>query len=88
MKGDRRVFVRQACQLPVDFATTDHACKGTIKNISRHGVLIEAKVPLPLGEEVTISLHFVILQRPWRADPQRYHRFQEKVPPNRIQILR
>jgi PilZ domain len=52
VKGDRRIFVRKACHLPVDFATSDRTHKGYIKNISRHGVFISAKAPIVIGEEV------------------------------------
>lgn len=55
VKGDRRVFERKTCQLPVDFATSDRTHKGTIKNISRHGVFIEAKAPIMIGEEVLMA---------------------------------
>jgi hypothetical protein len=52
VKGDRRIFDRKACHLPVDFATSDRTHKGFIKNISRHGVFISAKAPIVIGEEV------------------------------------
>jgi len=52
VKGDRRVFIRKACHLPVDFATCDRTHKGYIKNISQHGVFISARAPIVIGEEV------------------------------------
>ena len=52
VKGERRVFMRKACHLPVDFAASDRTHKGYIKNISRHGVFISAKAPIVIGEEV------------------------------------
>lgn len=52
VKGDRRIFLRKACHLPVDFAASDRTHKGYIKNISRHGVFISAKAPIVIGEEV------------------------------------
>ena len=52
VKGDRRVFVRKACHLQVDFATCDRTHKGYIKNISQHGVFISARAPIVIGEEV------------------------------------
>jgi hypothetical protein len=52
VKGDRRVFDRKSCHLQVDFATSDRTHKGHIKNISHHGVFIEAKAPVMISEEV------------------------------------
>jgi Tfp pilus assembly protein PilZ len=52
VKGDRRIFFRKACHLPVDFATSDRTHKGYIKNFSQHGVFISAKAPIVIGEEV------------------------------------
>ena len=52
VKGDRRIFIRKGCHLPVDFAASDRTHKGYIKNISRHGVFISAKAPIVIGEEV------------------------------------
>ena len=52
VKGDRRIFVRKACHLRVDFAASNRTHKGYIKNISRHGVFISAKAPIVIGEEV------------------------------------
>jgi hypothetical protein len=52
VKGDRRIFIRKACHLPVDFAASDRTHKGHIKNISRHGMFISAKAPIVIGEEV------------------------------------
>jgi len=52
VKGDRRGFDRKSCHLRVDFATTDRTHKGHIKNISHHGVFIEAKAPIMISEEV------------------------------------
>ena len=52
VKGDRRLFVRKACHLPVDFAASDRTHKGYIKNFSQHGVFISAKAPIVIGEEV------------------------------------
>ncbi|UCD81552.1 MAG: PilZ domain-containing protein [Desulfobacterales bacterium] len=52
VKSDRRVFVRKACHLAVDFAASDRTHKGYIKNISQHGVFISAKAPIVIGEEV------------------------------------
>ena len=52
VRSDRRNFVRKSCHLQVDFATTDRTHRGYIKNISHHGVFIEAKAPVMIGEEV------------------------------------
>lgn len=52
VKGDRRIFIRKACHLPVDFAASDRTHKGYIKNLSRRGVFISAKAPIVIGEEV------------------------------------
>ena len=52
LKGDKREFMRKSCDLQVDFATAHRTHKGRIKNISRHGVFIEAKAPVIIGEEV------------------------------------
>jgi Tfp pilus assembly protein PilZ len=52
VKGDRRIFIRKACHLPVDFAASDRTHKGYIKNISRKGLFISAKAPIVIGEEV------------------------------------
>ena len=51
-KGDRRFVVRKSCRIPVDFATSDRTHKGHIKNISKHGLFIEAQAPIVIGEEV------------------------------------
>jgi Tfp pilus assembly protein PilZ len=52
VKGDRRISLRKACHLPVDFAASDRTHKGYIKNISRRGIFISAKAPIVIGEEV------------------------------------
>ncbi len=52
VKRDKRMFVRKSCHLRVDFATSDRTHKGYIKNISRHGVFIEARAPIMIDEEV------------------------------------
>ena len=52
IKGDRRGFVRKSCHLQVDFATSDRTHRGHIKNVSQHGLFIEAQVPVVIGEEV------------------------------------
>ena len=50
--GDKRVYARKSCHLRVDFATSDRTHKGYINNISLHGVFIEAKAPIMIGEGV------------------------------------
>ena len=52
VKGDRRFFVRKSCRVPVDFATSDRTHKGHIKNISLHGLFIEAQAPVVIGEMI------------------------------------
>ena len=41
--------------MPVDFATPERAFNGFIQNISSGGLLIEARHPLPVGQQVTLS---------------------------------
>jgi Tfp pilus assembly protein PilZ len=52
VQGDRRITDRKSCDLQVDFATTERAHKGYIKNMSTKGVFIEAQAPIVIGEEV------------------------------------
>ena len=52
VKGDRRITDRKSCDLHVDFATSERAHKGYIKNMSSKGVFIEAQAPIMIGEEV------------------------------------
>jgi len=52
VRGDRRIADRKSCRLRANFATTDRAHMGFIKNISISGVFIESKAPVIIGEEI------------------------------------
>jgi hypothetical protein len=73
LKADKREIVRKACDLKVDFATSDRTHIGRIKNISRHGVFIEAKVPVIIGEELLMVFSLNRHSKPFKLRGEVVH---------------
>jgi len=61
---DKRVSVRKACNIPVDYATRNRIYLDHIKNISKSGIFIETHKPLNIGDEILMSFNMQGYDRP------------------------
>ena len=61
---DKRMGVRKACNIPVNYASRNKISVGQIKNISKIGIFIETHQPLTIGEEIMMSFNIQEYDRP------------------------
>ena len=54
---NKRISVRKACNIPINYATQDRIYSDNIADISKSGLLIETKRPLNVGEEIVLSFN-------------------------------
>jgi Tfp pilus assembly protein PilZ len=60
---DKRLKPRKPYSGPVFFTTKRGFYEGRLKNYSRHGLFIESKASLSLGEVITIALPYMEHER-------------------------
>jgi hypothetical protein len=60
----RRKYTRKGCFMAVDYAISDIAFKGFIKNISPNGVFIETHGTFPPGRHVTMAFSSPLDEKP------------------------
>jgi Tfp pilus assembly protein PilZ len=62
-ENEKRTHKRKPFFMPVDYATRDRVYRDFIKDITKEGVFIETRRPLPAGEEISLTFSFPNLRQ-------------------------
>lgn len=93
--SEKRVGDRKSCQIPIYYATEDHAYTGYIDNISPSGLFIKTRKSLPVGNEILMTFRMRGLKKPIKINGEIAHsspaglgvKFR-KTSPNLIKVIK
>ena len=64
--NEKRLYERKLSHLYVSYESDSHLCKGIVKNISKNGMYIETKEPLPSNAVFNVLITFIRV--PWNKN--------------------
>jgi len=76
---EKRINIRKACEIPLNYAANNRVYSNHIKNISRSGVFIETQRPFIVGEEIIMSFKLEGFDRPLKIKGEIAHATREGV---------
>lgn len=76
---EKRINIRKACEIPLNYAANNRVYSNHIKNISRSGVFIETQRPFIVGEEIIMSFKLEGFERPLKIKGEIAHATREGV---------
>jgi Tfp pilus assembly protein PilZ len=71
---DKRLVVRKACEIPVNYSTQNRIYVDHIKDISQNGLFIETKKPLVVGDDIYMSFNMKGYDRSFKISGEIVHR--------------
>jgi Tfp pilus assembly protein PilZ len=63
---DKRLAVRKACEIPINFCIRNCIYAESIRDISQNGLFIETKKPLAVGDDIYMSFNMQGYDRPFK----------------------
>jgi Tfp pilus assembly protein PilZ len=76
---NKRVSVRKACIIPLNYAVQNRIYLDHIKNISKSGLFIETGNPLLVGDEIFMSFNMQGYDRPLKIKGKIVHANQQGI---------
>lgn len=71
--ANKRISIRKACDIPINYATKNRLCSDKITDISQNGLFIETSQRLNVGKNITLSFKMQGYERPFKIEGKIVH---------------